>query len=205
VPALAAGSYTFVCTVHPNMTGVRHHPVSEDAPRLVVRSSSRSPSPSSPPVGVVAFVALTRSGGEEAGWRASRHRRSADRPSDGETISLADLRGSPVIVNFWGPSCIPCRDEFPLFKEKLAEARGDGFTVLGVLMSDPPEPARDFVAEYGATWPTVIDPDGAIKDAYLTLARPTSYFIDADGVLQSIQIGELRAEDFDRQYAQIAP
>jgi hypothetical protein len=51
----------------------------------------------------------------------------------------------------------------------------------------------------------VIDPDGAIKDAYLTLARPTSYFIDADGVLQSIQIGELRAEDFDRQYAQIAP
>jgi cytochrome c biogenesis protein CcmG/thiol:disulfide interchange protein DsbE len=156
-------------------------------------------------VGVVAFVALTRSGGEGGGLEGKPAPPISGQTLDGETISLADLRGSPVIVNFWGPSCIPCRDEFPLFKEKLAEHEADGLTVLGVLMSDPPEPARDFVAEYGATWPTVIDPDGAIKDAYLTLARPTSYFVDADGILQSIQIGELRAEDFDRQYEQIAP
>lgn len=156
-------------------------------------------------VGVVAFVALTRSGGEDAGLEGQPAPPITGQTLDGETISLADLRGSPVIVNFWGPSCIPCRDEFPLFKEKLAEHEADGLAVLGVLMSDPPEPARDFAAEYGATWPTVIDPDGAIKDAYLTLARPTSYFIDADGVLQSIQIGELRAQDFERQYAQIAP
>jgi peroxiredoxin len=124
---------------------------------------------------------------------------------DGATISLADLRGSPVVVNFWGPSCPPCRDEFPLFKEKLAEHEDDGLVILGVLMLDPPEPAREFVAAYGATWPTVIDPDEAIRDAYRTLARPTSYFIDGDGILQSIQIGEVRDEDFERQYQLIAP
>jgi AhpC/TSA family len=77
--------------------------------------------------------------------------------------------------------------------------------ILGVLKDDPPEPARDFVAEYGATWPTVIDPDETFEDAYLALARPTSYFIDGDGILQSIQIGEVRDEDFERQYALIAP
>ena len=86
-----------------------------------------------------------------------------------------------MIVNFWGPSCVPCREEFPLFSSKLEEHADD------------------------ASWPTVIDPDESMQNAYLTLARPTSYFIDADGVLQSIQIGELRDEDFERQYALIAP
>ena len=124
---------------------------------------------------------------------------------DGETVSLADFRGSPVIVNFWGPGCVPCKDEFPLFKAKLEEHADDGLAVLGVLMKDPPEPARDFVAEYEASWPTVIDPDKSIEDAYLAVARPTSYFIDADGVLQSIQIGEMRDAVFERQYEQIAP
>jgi cytochrome c biogenesis protein CcmG, thiol:disulfide interchange protein DsbE len=100
---------------------------------------------------------------------------------------------------------VPCREEFPLFSEKLTEHADDGLVILGVLMHDPPEPARDFVAEYGATWPTVIDPDGEIRNAYRTLARPTSYFVDADGILQSIQIGQVRDADFERQYALIAP
>lgn len=123
---------------------------------------------------------------------------------DGEPLSLAGLRGSPVIVNFWGPSCVPCRDEFPLFKSKLAEHADDGLVIVGVLMHDPPEPARTFIAEHGASWPTVLDPDGAIRSAYRTLARPTSFFIDREGILRSVQIGEVRAADFDRQYAQIA-
>lgn len=123
---------------------------------------------------------------------------------DGASISLAGLRGHPVIVNFWGPTCVPCRTEFPLLKSKLEEHAADGLVVLGVLMADPPAPARTFVAEQGATWPTVIDPDGAIKTAYRVVARPQSYFIDRDGVLRSIQIGEVKDVDFERQYALIA-
>jgi cytochrome c biogenesis protein CcmG/thiol:disulfide interchange protein DsbE len=124
---------------------------------------------------------------------------------DGSTFRLADLRGTPVIVNFWGPSCIPCRDEFPLFKAKLAEHGADRLAIVGVLMDDPPEPARTFVADLGATWPTVIDPGEAIVSAYQVAARPQSYFIDAEGILRSIQIGEVTDTDFERQYALIAP
>ena len=124
---------------------------------------------------------------------------------DGETLSLTDLRGSPVIVNFWGPSCVPCRDEFPLFKAKLEQYADDGLVILGVLMHDSPEPARTFVEDFQASWPTVLDPDGAIRTAYRTVARPTSFFIDGEGILRSIQTGEVREADFDRQYAQIAP
>jgi peroxiredoxin len=124
---------------------------------------------------------------------------------DGEAFRLADLRGKPVIVNFWGPSCIPCRDEFPLFKAKLAEYAGDGLTIVGVLMDDPPDPAREFVADMGAGWPTVIDPEEAIVRAWRVAARPQTYFVDDGGILRSIQIGEVIERDFDRQYALIAP
>ena len=67
-------------------------------------------------------------------------------------------------------------------------------------MDDPPEPAREFIADTGATWPTVIDPAGTIKAAYRVVARPQSYFIDRDGILRSIQIGEVGDADFERQY-----
>jgi len=155
-------------------------------------------------VGVLAFATLSRPA-DEAGLEGKHAPPISGQTLDGRTISLAELRGSPVVVNFWGPSCVPCRNEFPLFKEKLAEHADDGLVILGVLMDDPPEPARDFVTEYGATWPTVIDPDEAIQDAYLALARPTSYFVDGDGILRSIQIGEVRDADFERQYQLIAP
>lgn len=124
---------------------------------------------------------------------------------DGGDFRLADLRGRPIVVNFWGPSCIPCRAEFPVLGDKLVEHAADGLVIVGVLMDDPPEPARAFVAEMGATWDTVIDPDDRIEDAYLVPARPQSYFIDAAGVLRAVQIGEMTAEVFERQYATIAP
>lgn len=121
----------------------------------------------------------------------------------GDELRLADLRGRPVVVNFWGPSCIPCRDEFPLMLAKLAEHEADGLAIIGVLTDDPPEPARAFVADFGATWPTVLDPDRAIKSGWKVIARPTSFFVDREGVLRSIQIGEFREADFERQYAAI--
>ena len=120
---------------------------------------------------------------------------------DGAALDLASLRGRPVLVNFWGPSCIPCRDEFPLFKAKLAAHAADGLAIVGVLMYDPPAPARDFIATYGATWPTVDDPSGAIRTAYRVAARPQTYFIDREGILRAIQVGQLTDAEFERQYA----
>ncbi|MGK2850240.1 MAG: TlpA family protein disulfide reductase [Candidatus Limnocylindrales bacterium] len=124
---------------------------------------------------------------------------------DGAAFDLASYRGRPVLINFWGPSCVPCRDEFPLFLAKLAEHADDEFAIVGVLTDDPPEPARLFVADFGATWPTVEDPDKAHKTTYRVAGRPQTYFVDGEGVIRSIQIGELRDADFERQYAKIAP
>lgn len=100
---------------------------------------------------------------------------------------------------------MPCREEFPLFVEKLAEHGADDLAIVGVLTDDPAEPARRFAADFDATWPTVEDPERALKTAYRVAGRPQTYFIDGDGIIRSIQIGEILDEDFERQYARIAP
>jgi cytochrome c biogenesis protein CcmG/thiol:disulfide interchange protein DsbE len=123
---------------------------------------------------------------------------------DGAPFDLASLAGKPVLINFWGPSCVPCRDEFPLLETKLAQHSADGLAVVGVLTDDPVEPARDFVAKYGGSWPTVVDPAKAVKAAYRVIARPQTYFVDRTGVIRSIQVGELTDADFERQFAKIA-
>jgi cytochrome c biogenesis protein CcmG/thiol:disulfide interchange protein DsbE len=123
---------------------------------------------------------------------------------DGQPFDLASLRGRPVLINFWGPTCVPCRTEFPLLAAKAIEHRADGLAIVGILTDDPVEPARTFAAENGGTWPTVIDPGAAIKAAYRVLGRPQTFFVDRSGILQSIQIGEVVDADFERQYAAIA-
>jgi cytochrome c biogenesis protein CcmG/thiol:disulfide interchange protein DsbE len=168
------------------------------------------------PIVIALFIAILTTTGV---WLLVRmtsgidDRASLDQPApaivgttlDGESFDLAALRGRPVVINFWGPSCEPCREEFPLLIDKAAEHADEGLAIVGVLTDDPPEPARDFVAEYGATWPTVEDPDRSIKTAWRIAARPQTYFIDADGVIRSIQAGWMHDEDFERQYAKIAP
>jgi cytochrome c biogenesis protein CcmG, thiol:disulfide interchange protein DsbE len=123
---------------------------------------------------------------------------------DGQRFDLAALRGHPVLINFWGPTCGPCRDEFPLFKAKLGEHAADGLVVVGILTDDPVDLARTFVSDEQATWQTVIDPGAAIKKAYNVIGRPQTYFVDRSGILRSIQIGWLQDKDFERQYGLIS-
>ena len=123
---------------------------------------------------------------------------------DGTSFDLASLRGRPVIVNFWGPSCVPCRDEFPLFTQELAAHEADGLAIVGILTYDGPDDARAFIAQYGATWPTVQDPTGAIRTTYRVVGRPQSYFIDRDGVLREISVGQVTEQLFATDYGLIS-
>ena len=157
-------------------------------------------------LGIVAFAQLSRPGSTDTPGIAKGQPvpAFAGETLDGGELRLADLAGRPVIVNFWGPSCVPCRTEFPLLRAKLAEHQADGLAIVGILTDDPPAPARDFVTDFGATWPTVIDPERSIKAAYRVAARPQTYFVDRAGILRSIQVGELTDADFERQYALIS-
>jgi len=156
---------------------------------------------------VAAFVVVTRpiTSAADTIAKASPAPNIVGTSLDGQSIDLASLRGRPVLINFWGPTCEPCRLEMPLLAKKATEHAASGLVILGVLMGDPPDLARPFAAEFGGAWQTVIDPDGAIKRAYHVLNRPQSYFVDGDGILRSIQIGYLTDADFERQLALISP
>jgi cytochrome c biogenesis protein CcmG/thiol:disulfide interchange protein DsbE len=123
---------------------------------------------------------------------------------EGQPFDLASLRGRPVVINFWASWCIPCRSEFPLLAAMATKHAGDGLAVVGVLSGDDPRAARTFVLGFNATWPTVIDTDGSLKARYLVPALPQTYFVDRAGILRSIQIGEVREADFERQYGLIS-
>jgi len=92
-----------------------------------------------------------------------------------------------------------------VLRDALAANAGDGLVMVGVLFKDDPAPALDFIESFGATWPTLDDSDDAFAAAWRVAAPPQTYFIDPAGTLRSIQIGELTAEEFARQYAAIAP
>jgi cytochrome c biogenesis protein CcmG/thiol:disulfide interchange protein DsbE len=122
---------------------------------------------------------------------------------DGKPVSLADLRGRPVVLNFWASWCGPCRDEFPELKAAVDAHAADGLAVVGVLFKDDVAPARDFMTKMGATWPSLADPDGVGANAYRVIAPPTTFFIDRDGVVRDLQLGGMSAEQLDRHLSMI--
>jgi cytochrome c biogenesis protein CcmG, thiol:disulfide interchange protein DsbE len=122
---------------------------------------------------------------------------------DGRPVRLADLRGRPVIVNFWASWCGPCVEEFPLLARALDAHRADGLVVIGVVVQDNSESARDFMRRMGAGWPAAMDPGDDTARRFGIYAPPETFFIDPDGTVAGRQIGQLTVADLNRQLALI--
>jgi cytochrome c biogenesis protein CcmG/thiol:disulfide interchange protein DsbE len=122
---------------------------------------------------------------------------------NGRAVSLADLRGRPVIVNFWASWCGPCVDEFPLLVDAAAAHQGSGLAVVGIVFRDRSEAAGEFMARMGAPWPAAMDPGDAVATRFGIIGPPDTFFIDRNGVIVGRQIGQLSASDLEQGLAQI--
>jgi cytochrome c biogenesis protein CcmG/thiol:disulfide interchange protein DsbE len=120
---------------------------------------------------------------------------------DGNPLRLSDLRGRPVIVNFWASWCGPCVEEFPLLQAAAAQHRADGLAVVGIVYHDNSEAARAFMARLGASWPAAMDPGDQVAQSFGIYGPPETFFIDRNGVVRGRQIGQLTGADLDRQLA----
>ncbi len=118
---------------------------------------------------------------------------------DGNAVSLADLHGHPVIVNFWASWCGPCIEEFPLLQQAASEHAADGLVIVGIVYQDRADAARSFMSRMGARWATAMDPGGSVAASYGIYAPPDTFFIDRNGVIAGRQIGQLSQQDLARQ------
>ena len=111
---------------------------------------------------------------------------------EGERVDLAQFRGRPTLVNFWGSWCDPCRRELP----RLVEAERSGTAVVGVAVEDSRRRAREMLVAFDAGWPSADDPDRRIsRDWGVGTGFPVTFAVDAGGVIRGRHIGEMSAAD----------
>lgn len=122
---------------------------------------------------------------------------------DGQTIRLADLRGRPVVVNFWASWCGPCVEEFPLLQAAAERHVADGLAVVGIVFQDRSEAARSFMLRNGASWPAAMDPGDRVADAYGILAPPETFFVDRAGIIRARHIGQFTESSLEAGLAAI--
>lgn len=102
----------------------------------------------------------------------------------GQRVHLAELKGHPVIVNFWASWCQPCQEESPILEAAWQKYKADGIIILGVSYQDKPADSLAFLKQYGITYPIGSDAqDGAIAIAYGVSGVPETAFIDRSGVV----------------------
>ena len=113
---------------------------------------------------------------------------------DGKEMRLSDLRGQPVVINFWATWCQPCRKEVPELVAAYNSYRERGLVILGVNLQEGKGIVRPFAEDFGMNFPILIDRDGEVGDEYRVLGLPTTYFVDRDGVVRSVFTGPFIAK-----------
>lgn len=119
---------------------------------------------------------------------------------DGGSYSLDKFRGKPVVLNFWASWCGPCRDEAPLLT-KLYGEYGSKLQIVAVNLTDvdSEKSAREFASAYGFEFPVLLDENGKAADSYRIRPIPTTFFIDAKGVIQDGVLGAMTWDELDKR------
>ncbi len=112
----------------------------------------------------------------------------------GNSITLSDLRGNVVLINFWATWCGPCKLEMPAIEAEYLARQDQGFTVLAVNLDEPADDVRAFVDALGLTFTTLLDPGARVNDLYRVRGYPTTFFVNRDGVIERQHIGLISAD-----------
>jgi cytochrome c biogenesis protein CcmG/thiol:disulfide interchange protein DsbE len=117
-----------------------------------------------------------------------------DRAAADGRIALSELRGTPVVLNFWASWCDPCRTEAPVIERSWRQAGPQGVLFLGLDMQDVRDDAREFLHEFSITYPNVREGDKATARRYGMTGIPETFFISARGLVVGHVIGAITPE-----------
>ena len=111
---------------------------------------------------------------------------------DGETVSLSDFNGSPILINFWYTGCPPCRSEMPHLQQVYSEMQGDGLVILAINIGESSGTVRQFLESNNLSPllnTVLLDSKGTTLKKYGIQYYPTSFFVDTGGIIQEKVIG----------------
>ncbi|MFN3285864.1 MAG: TlpA family protein disulfide reductase [bacterium] len=116
---------------------------------------------------------------------------------DGRELHLTQLRGKPVVLNFWASWCAPCRAEMPVLV-RAWRRYGHDVHFVGVNVLDDPDEARRFVREFGIPFPSVHDPNGDTLRWFRVLGLPTTVFVSRQGGMAGVHAGPFVGTEGER-------
>jgi peroxiredoxin len=111
------------------------------------------------------------------------------RSTGGATVRMQDYRGKVVLLNFWATWCEPCKAELPAIDAVQRRYGSQGFAALGVDFRDQDEDVVAYAAKVRLSFPLLEDQPGVTANDYRLLGVPTSYLVDAEGVIRAIHTG----------------
>ena len=120
---------------------------------------------------------------------------------DGNTLTLSELRGKVVVVNFWATWCLPCREETPALEKAYEQYKDSGMVILGVNLTDQDSisEVESFVQEFKLTYPILLDRDGTVSNSlYQIRGLPTTFFVNREGIIRTVVVGGPMSETFIR-------
>jgi len=118
---------------------------------------------------------------------------------EGETISLSDLRGQVVIVNFWASWCPPCREEAAYLEATWRKYKDRGVVFIGVDYLDAKPKALAYLEEFDITYPNGPDIGQKIAGVYNIQGVPETFYVDKAGQLRGVHIGPLYPPALDNK------
>lgn len=124
---------------------------------------------------------------------------------EGQSVSLSDQAGNPVLINFWATWCGPCRIEMPFIEAQYQANKDNGFAVLAVDFDEPKADVEAYVRSLGLTFTVLLDPGGVVNDLYRVRGYPSSFFIGRDGVIKVVHIGVMTEAQLADNLSKVLP
>ena len=116
---------------------------------------------------------------------------------NGNKVTLRDLEGEKVFINFWASWCPPCQTEMPDI-QKLYKNHGNDIKIIAINLEEKKEKVKKYLENENLTFPVLLDKNKKVASKYLVRAIPTSYFINENGIITAKHLGILNYEDMKK-------
>lgn len=124
---------------------------------------------------------------------------------EGKEMSLSDLKGKGVMLNFWGSWCEPCKAEMPAMEQVYEKYKDKGFEIVAVNVGETDVGVQTFVKSYQLDFPVWLDSDKDVTRLYKIGPIPSTFFIDENGIVARRNIGQLNLTQLEIYVNEILP